>query len=215
MKHPRARVRVGSKYVDLLGDKTHDSRASMISAARVAVVVATLIAAHLASAGLAMAVPCCFSDGACRELSPGECEGSGGDFPLASSCDDPNPCIVCCRSGAPVSCEDNITFRACVTRPNLVQFPSRAACGSEGQCVSIQGGDCTDAVQCTTGFCSDGVCCDTACASPDTVCNLPNQRGTCTNVTRAPAASAGASVLLAALLCGGALLALRRRMASR
>ena len=185
--------------------------ASMIAMTRMAVVVTILIAARAAWAGPAAIVPCCFPDGTCREdLSPVECESSGADFPIASTCADPNPCIVCCRSGDPVSCEDHVTFRNCVTRPNLMQYISRAVCGSDGQCVTIQGGDCTDAAQCATGFCADGVCCDTACTSPDTACNLPGQRGTCTDVARAPALTPGALVLLAALLFGGAVFALRR-----
>lgn len=97
--------------------------------------VAILTAPSLTYAGTS-GVPCCLPNSpSCQILSPVACESAGGDFPLADTCDDPNPCIVCCRSGEPLSCEDNVTFRECVGRANLQEYTSRASCGSEGQCV--------------------------------------------------------------------------------
>ena len=185
--------------------------ASMVALMRIAVAATILIAARSSWAAPPATVPCCLPDGSCRELSPAECEGVvGGDVPAASTCSDPNPCISCCRSGDPVSCEDNIRLRDCVVAKQG-QFVSRAECGSEGQCITIKGGDCTDPAQCATGFCVDGVCCNTACRDPNATCNLPDQRGTCSTVAPAPAMTAPALAMLAVLLLGLATYALRSR----
>ena len=201
----RRRVRVGAGFADgvtalkcatLICSAFENviPRVSMMPITHSAVVVTILIAASAAWAGPGAIVPCCFPDGVCQELSPSECESSGADPLTEGTCTDPNPCIVCCRFGDPLSCEDNITLRNCRNPPTDGQFVSRAVCGSEGQCLTISGGECTDPAQCATGFCVDGIC---------------------TDVARAPALTPGALVLLVALLFGGALFTRRRGISRR
>jgi hypothetical protein len=185
-------------------------RAPMGTAMRIAVVVAILTAARATWAGAPRA--CCFPGGACQVLSHVDCESAGGDIQAATTCADPIPCVGCCRSGDPTSCEDHVVERDCVVRPGLLQFSSPGICGSDGQCVTIpQGEDCTDPTQCATGFCADGVCCDTACTDPNAVCNVPGLSGTCSTAAPAPALTTAALTMTAALLFGGAVFALRRR----
>ena len=79
-----------------------------------------------------------------------------------------------------------------------------------------QGGTCTTASQCATGFCASGVCCDTACAGPLEQCNLPGRGGTCaSSAAPSPALTPWGLVAASLVLAGLAAVALRRRMPSR
>jgi len=200
---------------------------------RVAVVVAMLAAARASWAGGPTTRACCFANGSCQVLSDPDCTTAGGVAPGAPTCSDPGPCVGCCVSGNPETCEDHVTFVDCRTRPNLVQYGSPAVCGTEEGCVTIatftatqtatvtstptntpvpQGGDCTSPAQCATPFCVDGVCCDTACTDPGQVCNQAGNQGVCT-VPSAPAPTLTPLALLFALVVLGGLagIALRRR----
>jgi hypothetical protein len=183
---------------------------------RIAVMGALLTVAQPTWAGGGAPRACCLG-ASCQVLSPIDCELAGGDIQGATTCSGPNPCIGCCRSGNPTSCEDHVVERDCVTRPGYLQFSAPAVCGGDGQCVTTpQGGDCTDPAQCATGFCADGVCCDTACTNPDEACNLPARRGTCSSVATAaaPVLTPPALAMTAALLVGVAVFELRRRKSS-
>ena len=79
-----------------------------------------------------------------------------------------------------------------------------------------QGGTCTTASQCATGFCASGVCCDTACAGPLEQCDLPGRGGTCaSSAAPSPALTPWGLVAASLVLAGLAAVALRRRMPSR
>jgi hypothetical protein len=43
------------------------------------------------------------------------------------------------------------------------------------------GGPCSTAEECRSGFCVDGVCCETSCAQVCSQCNAPGSEGTCTD----------------------------------
>jgi len=107
----------------------------MLTLMRIGVVVAIVTAAHTTWAGQPASRACCLGV-TCQILSHGDCESAGGDIQAAPSCS-PDPCIGCCRSGNPTSCENNVVERDCVTRPGYLQFRAPAVCGDEGQCVTI------------------------------------------------------------------------------
>jgi len=182
---------------------------------RIAVVGALLTAAQPTWAGGGAPRACCLG-ASCQVLSPIDCELAGGDIQAATTCSDLVPCVGCCRSGDPTSCQDHVVERDCVTRPNFLQFSSPGVCGSAGECVTTaQGGDCSGPTQCDTGFCADGVCCDTACTSPNEACDLRGLRGTCSReALPAPTLTPPVLAMTAALLFGVAVFALRRRKSS-
>lgn len=75
-----------------------------------------------------------------------------------------------------------------------------------------QGGACSDAAQCFTGFCVDGVCCNTACSEPFATCDAAGQVGICTStVADAPALSPVSLFVAALVLSAIAGLSLYRR----
>ena len=205
-----------------------------------AVIVAILTAAHTSSAGISGPRACCFADGSCQVLEEMDCEDAGGQPPGFDFCSDPVPCVGCCQTDDPPSCEDHVPFVDCIARPNLEHYGSPAVCGSDLQCVTAptytatstatstvtvtstptntpvpQGGDCTDPAQCVTDFCEDGVCCNTECTEPLMQCNLPGQVGTCaTAAAVAPALTPWGLIAGLVLLAGTGAWAMRRRRSS-
>lgn len=53
-------------------------------------------------------------------------------------------------------------------------------------CVVSEGGPCSEAAQCATGFCEDGVCCQSACDGQCEACDVSGSVGICVPVTGAP-----------------------------
>jgi MYXO-CTERM domain-containing protein len=60
-----------------------------------------------------------------------------------------------------------------------------------GRCVEKieDGGACSRAAECESGFCVDGVCCNSRCDGQCEACNVGGKRGTCSAVTGAPVGS--------------------------
>src|SRR5262245_8725570 len=85
--------------------------ASMLTVMRIVVVAAAILtAAHTTWAGGGAPRACCLG-ASCQLLSPIDCELAGGDLQTATTCSDPIPCVGCCRSGDPTSCEDHVVER--------------------------------------------------------------------------------------------------------
>lgn len=98
--------------------------------------------------------------------------------------------------------------------PTVTQTPIDTPTVTPTATPVAQGGFCTDASQCVTGFCSDNVCCDTACTGVGQACNLPGEQGTCVSAPSPapPASNAGLATMMAAALLV-AFFGLRKRVA--
>jgi len=55
-------------------------------------------------------------------------------------------------------------------------------CDGKGACVKDLGNACSDNNACGSGFCVDGVCCDTGCRDECKACNVPGNKGVCSNI---------------------------------
>jgi hypothetical protein len=108
-----------------------------------------------------------------------QCDGMGNAITVVTTNDVPNDLNDC-------------TIDSCDSMGNPSNVPKalNADCGSAttavcdglGNCLSIQGGNCSTAAECITGFCTDGVCCEGTCTDQCKVCNVAGSVGICTNV---------------------------------
>lgn len=69
----------------------------------------------------------------------------------------------------------------CIVEPS----PAGTACGDGfcdgmGNCQRSNGSECTDAIDCISGFCADGVCCASACDGACSTCAAAGSEGSCT-----------------------------------
>jgi len=53
-------------------------------------------------------------------------------------------------------------------------------CDGMGNCQGSNGTECTDALECISGFCVDGVCCEAACDGVCSSCAVSGDEGSCT-----------------------------------
>ncbi|HZS39530.1 MAG TPA: kelch repeat-containing protein [Polyangia bacterium] len=134
--------------------------------------------------GFCVSGVCCST--ACNGGGCNRCDLTRGTCTIAPSGNSGNP------SCAPYAC--NGIAASCPTTCS-----SDANCSSGNYCVTnactpklANGGACTQARQCSSGFCVDGVCCNSACNGQCQACNLPANSGVCSPVTGAPVAPRGA-----------------------
>jgi hypothetical protein len=159
-------------------------------------------------AHIACRFPSVCAGGVCSECGiSATCSDNGQPCTAADKSKCENPATAIC-DGAPVCTP--------TTTPTNTATASQTATPTATPTVTPtripQGGACTAASQCSTGFCADAVCCDTACMGLQQRCDVPGKRGVCTSTT-APAPAMSQSGLLAglALLLGFGVYATWRR----
>src|SRR5215470_9173793 len=146
--------------------------------------------------------------------------GSETDVDCGGECP---PCAVGLKCNVNSDCESGIcspTTRKCLAAPTATATATSTVTATQTSSATPtntptpqpKGSTCTDAGQCVSGNCVDTVCCDTACTSPQERCDLPGQRGSCTNTTApAPALTRWGLLAAAAFLASAGAFTLRRR----
>lgn len=116
-----------------------------------------------------------------------ECEEqscTGGTFVAPAKCDGARSCL----SGASTQCSPgicNAEGMGCETTcDSNGQCEDGAYCDAFGQCIGekVQGQNCAEGFECTSGSCTDGVCCDSACSADCEACSIAAgavSNGTC------------------------------------
>jgi hypothetical protein len=131
----------------------------------------------------------CESNATCQPL---KMNGSscGGSYQCSSgSCVDG----FCCNTPCTGLCSGCSTAKTGAPNGTCSFIPSNADpdaecsfdCNGAGACELAQGGACSLASQCGSGFCADGFCCNTACGALCTACSNAKTgaaNGTCANV---------------------------------
>jgi hypothetical protein len=128
---------------------------------------------------------------AAPSCSPYACDGVAVSCPASCNRDE------LCASG--FYCDGNVCKRAtCAgdTDCDVTNYCDNGRCRPP----QINGGACTRALQCQSGFCVDGVCCGTACTGACEACNNVGALGTC---GAAPSRSPGRPAC-GAFVCDGA-----------
>ncbi len=127
--------------------------------------------------------------GSCRDLcetdsycTAGELciEGVCGPCTADGQCEDGNVCTVDACSAGGTCAHDPVPRQG---SPCAVNQPGDGVCmllgPAVGECRLLQGGVCTDGLQCAAGLCVHGRCCNSACAGNCQRCNAPGSEGTC------------------------------------
>lgn len=151
------------------------------------------------SVGTCTAVPKGQDDGICTGTTQScnasnDCDDENGVACAANSACLSNLCVdgVCCNtscngtckacnvvgalgtcSNVPAGLQDSVATSVCIGMDQ---------CDGNGVCKRANGGTCTMAAQCLSGFCADGYCCDTACTIDCKSCGQAGMIGTCSNV---------------------------------
>ncbi len=127
--------------------------------------------------------------GSCRDLcetdsycTAGELciEGVCGPCTADGQCEDGNACTAdACGAGG--TCAHDPAPRQ--GSPCAVNQPGDGVCmllgSAVGECRLLQGGVCTDGLECAAGLCVHGRCCNSACAGNCQRCDAPGSEGTC------------------------------------
>jgi hypothetical protein len=140
----------------------------------------------------------CQDSGAAKCGQTGTCDGFGACAKYARETVCVLPSCAGTRLNTPGTCDGQGTCQppgvndcqpyACSMGACNTKCDTNADCGPGIACVAnscgkfTNGGTCTSASQCASGFCVDGVCCNEACGGACRSCALSSARGTCTPI---------------------------------